>query len=240
MKKILVITLCITFLICLSACSNNQKTDIRQYKEEEITMSYNQMTFRELADILEELGISHISDEVVNEVEGQWNGIPPEVLESMNKMEMLLTNIGRGSCESTNELKSSFHKIYSFDLEVFDFEQMYTLFLQGISSISNNEFEITQINEDTSKVDFEQGTGIQKINFSYNGNPYTFEATVNDDWFDIKMLDFMNQVFREEGNPKQLFFMSDGYQECIIFYCTQDWADMFTEKTGCKLYNKTQ
>lgn len=54
------------------------------------------------------------------------------------------------------------------------------------------------------------------------------------------MLDFMNKVLREEGNTKQLFFMSDGYQECIVFYCTQDWADMFTEKTGCKLYNKTQ
>lgn len=48
----------------------------------------------------------------------------------------------------------------------------------------------------------------------------------------------MNQVFEKEKNLKQLFFMGDGYQECIIFYCTEDWVQLFTKKTGCTLYNK--
>lgn len=196
----------------------------------------NQMTFQEVANILKELGIHGITDEAIRHLEDTWNIMPPEVLDSMNKTAMLLTILGRGSYDYNTGIwtpKSS--QVYSFDVEGHD---RYTIFLQGILSISNNEFEITQILEDTSQVDYNQGTGMQTISFYYNGNPYMCEVEVNHDWFNEKILYFMNEVFEKEKNLKQLFFMGDGYQECIVFYCTEGWAQLFTKKTGCPLYNK--
>lgn len=196
----------------------------------------NQMTFQEVANTLKELGIHGITDEAIKHLEDTWNIMPSEVLDSMNKTAMLLTILGRGSYDYNTGIwipKSS--QVYSFDVEGHD---MYTIFLQGILSINNNEFEITQIVEDTSQVDFNQGTGMQTISFYYNSNPYMCEVEVNYDWFNEKMLYFMNEVFEKEKNIKQLFFMGDGYQECIVFYCTEEWAKIFTEKTGCTLYNK--
>lgn len=202
-------------------------------------MDTKQMTYQEIANVLEELGITHIPTETIQQLEDSWRSTPSEITEHIDKTADLLTHIGRGSYDyATYTWTPTSHQVYSFDMEVDDIGQMYTLFLQGISAISNGEFEITDIVEDTSKVNYEDGTGTQIIHFNCNGNPYTFEATVDYDWFDVNMIDFMNQVLKKEKLSKQLFSTGDGYQECIIFFCTKDWAARFSDKTGCDLSNE--
>ena len=49
------------------------------------------------------------------------------------------------------------------------------------------------------------------------------------------MAEGLNEIIAAEGGSKKLYFASDGYQECIVFYCDKEWADNFEFKTGLKL-----
>lgn len=202
-------------------------------------MADSHENIRKQAEILRELGITPISEELITQIEKSFYNMPDEVKDSLNVTAMLLSCIGSGSFDMKEKAwVPTSDMVYSFDVESFDFTGMYTHFLQGIIAISNNEFEITQIKEDTSGVDFNSGSGIQIIQFCYNGTPYSYKARAMYDWFDEGMLEFMNQVLENEKNPKRLYFMSDGYQECIVFYCTQFWAKRFEKATGCSLQDK--
>lgn len=196
---------------------------------------------REAAAVLGELGIADISERMIVEFERSWNSVPWETRASLDVTTMLLAAVGVGRFNfDTFEWTPTSDMVYSFDVEVFDISRMYTLFLWGIQSISQGEFEITQIREDTGEVDQLSGQGIQTVRFLWDGRECIYHAKADNDWFDMEILDYMNKVLAETGNPKRLYFMSDGYQECIIFYCTEFWAKRFEKKTGCRLYNDTK
>ena len=67
------------------------------------------------------------------------------------------------------------------------------------------------------------------------GNTYTLEGENQDDRFDFEVANQLNRVIMEQGGTQKLYFASDGYQECMVFYCDDDWAKLFYEKTGLKL-----
>lgn len=210
-------------------------------REERVSMAHSRMSYQELAAVLTELGIETVSEKNLEEMEQQYREMPAELYAALDKMKMLLAAIGRGDYDlETGEWTPDSEQIYSFDLEAFDAGNMYTIFLQRIAVISGGELEFNNISEDTGKVNYEQGTGIQTVTFELNGKTYIFEAEVNHDWYDTRILDFLNEILKQEKNGKQLYFMGDGYQECIVFYCTEKWAVQFTEKTGCELYHKTK
>ena len=199
-------------------------------------MITNQMSFQEIANELEKLGIADISKETIKKLEDFWADTPEEFTQDLYKTPLLLTSIGGGSYDYDNHTWTpTSSQVYSFDIEVFDIGQMYTMFMQGISAISGGEFKITHVMEDTSNVDFAEGTGTQIIHFNCNGHSYTYEASVHGDWFDAGMLNFMNDVLEKEDCSKRLYFMMDGGQECIIFLGTADWAAQFTDVTGFPL-----
>lgn len=193
-------------------------------------------SIREAAAVLGELGVATISERMIAEFERSWNSVPWETRDSVDVTTMLLAAVGVGRFNfETFEWTPTSDMVYSFDVEVFDIDRMYTLFLWGIQSISQGEFEITQIQEDTGEVDRLLGRGTQTVRFMCNERPCIYRARVDHDWFDAEILDYMNGVFADMGNPKRLYFMSDGYQECIVFYCTEFWAKRFEKKTGCRL-----
>ncbi len=74
-------------------------------------------------------------------------------------------------------------------------------FMNGVIAISGGEFAITDIEEDTSQVDYDKERGKQILSFKYNGKPYTFEAEFYGDWLDCDVVGFMNDVFAAEGIP---------------------------------------
>lgn len=194
-------------------------------------------TIRECADSLIKLGITGISEDIIKRVEYDFAEVPEFAVDSLNKITLILSRIGDGRYDyNTGVWKSTSSQVYSFDVEVFDIDNMYTLFLQGISSINNNEFVIANINE--SIVDFDDKNGTRKkiIKFCYNDNEYRFETILKGDWFNLEIIAYMNNILEVEDNPKKLFYMDDGYQECIVFYCTEAWAENFNFSTGCKLH----
>ncbi len=198
------------------------------------TMNKEQKSYACIAEILKKYGISGITDEMLNELEEGYAKLPPEIL--FDKTATLLSVLGSGTINyDTWEFTPSENGVYSFDAEVFDVGNMYTNFLRGISAIGGEELVFTDIQEDTSGVDWEEGTGRRTVSFQWNGNSYTLEAEAMSDWFDFSVADELNKIIMAGGNGKQLFFASDGYQECIVFYCDADWAEAFEKETGLSL-----
>ena len=192
-------------------------------------MNTNELSFRELADVLAELGIAEVSQERIEELENVWEKCPEEVLDSLNKMAMLLTEVGHGNYDYTTwTWTPSSNKVYSFDMEAFDVSSMYEIFFRGIQTIGGEKMVFA----DVVQVDNEEDDG-RIVTFRLNGNAYEFTARFGGDWYDMGILSYLNQILDEGG--RKLYFMTDGYQEGIIFYCDAEWAAKFEEKTGCRL-----
>ncbi len=179
---------------------------------------------------LKKLGIdaTAIEDEVI----ASFQDYPPEIAESMNEQNifgMILEYYDlKAQTTATDPDSEQPEMFFAFDFEYMDPETIYTDFLNSFAELTGDEIIITDITEDTNKVDYETGTGTQTVSFQCNGKNYRFDANVQQDWFDSEMLTFMGKVVSDQHTGKNLYVTSDGYQECIIFYQTQEWADRFT------------
>ena len=193
-----------------------------------------QKTYKELAEIMEKYEIQGITDQMIEDLEQDYKAMPPEV--ELNKAAMLLTVLGQGAYDYENMTWTPYaNGVYTFDVEFFNVEKMYTDFLTGVSSLDKEELDFKNIQEDTSQVNWEEGTGKRTVTFEWNNREFTLEAEVYEDWFDVSVANELNKIIKEHGNEKQLFFTSDGYQEGIVFYRDKEWADGFQMETGLEL-----
>lgn len=222
-----------------------QQENIRHSFEDEnynpnvINTNNNDKSYEQLANILRELGITNINNELITQLEDEWKEYPEDIL--IDKMALLLCTIGYGEYDyTTGKWTPSSNKVYSFDMECFDIDNMYQLLFEGISSIGEDELNFSNIIVDTSKVDFDRGIGTQTFQFDLNGKTHVLEGDYYNDWYDIEILDYLNEILENENKAKKLYFMGDGYQSFIVFYCDKEWADLFEEKTGYKLITKTE
>ena len=235
MKKILYFIFFIIFLLfsenpaetSADPSLSGQKTVVRGTDEEEINKA---------VVTLKELGFTEISDELIDHMPEIFNESYYSEWDAQDVMVTLLVFLGEGTYDYDDwSFTPSSTQVYSFDMEVFDIENMYTQFFQGITAINNGEFEITDIQDEMSHMSEELGLGTRKISFRYNQNPYEFRAKVMYDWFDGNIIGYMNKVLKKEKNSKRLYCMTDGYQELIIFYCSEEWAAQFMLSTGFTL-----
>lgn len=182
---------------------------------------------------LQDLGINVLEKE--KEITNSILKMPKNMLEDMDKgniVGLILNYLGVGKYDfEKNTWTPSSEDVYSFDMEVFDINTMYTNFFKGIMQITKGDIDITDIKEDLSQIDFEKGTGLHIVYFKYNGIPYEYQAKSYYDWFDHNIISFMNQVLHEHNIEKSLFMASDGWQNCILFYNTEQWAKKLKETT---------
>lgn len=222
MKKILAWILPV--LLCLGGCGLASGASERE----------TEMTYAELAEIFEKYGISGTTPQIIEELEQADQIRPPEI--ELDKAAQLLTVLGRGDYDYEDMTWAPYENgVYAFDLEVFDVGKMYTDFLNGISALDRKELDFQEIQEDTSQVNWEEGTGKRTVTFLWENEPFTLETKENTDWFDMDVAYQLNQIIREHGKEKQLFFAGDGYQEIFVFYREKDWADAFSKETGLEL-----
>lgn len=179
--------------------------------EESIRTTTDEEEINIAADTLKNLGFTEITDEMIASVHETYNEAYPR------------------------EWTPSSSQVYAFDMEILDVANMYSDFFKGITAINNNEFEITDIEEDMGIGSEDLGIGIRNVTFRYNGTSYQFHAKAMYDWFDGSIIGYMNKVFKKENNPNRLYYMTDGYQELIVFYCSDEWAADFTAATGFTL-----
>lgn len=193
-----------------------------------------EMTIHENIAALQELGIDATS--VEDKMIESFASFPAEIIDSMDAEQingMILTNIdwllySDESAEPSTEPR----QFFCFDMECMEFERMYTIFVNSVAEIAGEDLVFTDIQEDTSQVDYDSGTGVQTISFQCNGKAYQYNASVYNDWFDVGMLTFMNDVISEQSSDKHLYVTSDGYQTCIIFCRTKDWVARLKKSTG--------
>lgn len=134
----------------------------------------------------------------------------------------------------TGEWKPLTDKMYAFDAEVFDVENMYTLCLQGIQAIVR-DIEVTDVTEDLSGMTEEMTSvnypyepmtdGVRSVSFKCNGHEYSVTMTSYGDWINAEFFDFMNQVLEKENCPKRLWLLGDGLdQMAAVIYDSSDNA----------------
>ena len=210
----------------------------RYYKNQQTggsEMNCNEKTYQELAALLEELGITGISNELLKSLEKQWSEFPPEALDSINKLALLLGEISMGQYDfKTGTWTPASDIVYSFDVEALDSGNMYEILFQGIVSIAGDQLQISDVRQDDG-----EGYYDRKVYFTLDGIEYCFQAEFGGDWYDTKILDKLNQILEEQKASRRLWFMTDGYQQVIVFFCEEAWAQEFMEKTGCTLDTKT-
>lgn len=159
--------------------------------------------------------------------------MPSDMLNDFEESQILglvLDNIGMAEYNIENkEYKLFSNSVYSFDTEIMDIDIMYTIFLNFINNLSNNELEVTDISEDNDNMNYEEGTGVKIVSFKLNNDEYKYEAKVQYDWFDIDIISYINKILLENNFKKFLYVASDGWQNCILFYNTEEWAEKFNE-----------
>ncbi|MBO7384950.1 MAG: hypothetical protein J6U63_01260 [Clostridia bacterium] len=138
----------------------------------------------------------------------------------------------------TGEWKPLTDRLYAFDAEVFDYTNMYTLFLQGVQSIAR-DLVFSDIEEDLSGMTeeltwpenpYEPYTdGVRSVSFKCNGHAYSLTLTSMSDWFNVsEFMPFINQVLEKEKLEKRLWFISDGADQMIaVLYDTRENAQSF-------------
>lgn len=161
----------------------------------------------------------------------------PELAELYSEPDYLslLSNEGIGTYDENWNWHPLSQSVYAFSCQSYNSPKMYTEFLRGVESISDGEFSLTHIQENQEEVDFYQSSGSQILTFRYNDHPYYFRSRYMGAWMDCSIIDFMNQGFAKEGNPKRLWCTGDGAQGYIVFYNTEEWAENFEEITGIPL-----
>lgn len=195
--------------------------------------------YRDAADVLREQGITDVDGEAVQgfiaDVEAQdavdW---APE--SRLDCACVLLSTIGFGDYDyDTERWTSTSAQVYAFDAEVYDLAHMYALFLEGVAPLLNGEADFTDISEDDSAADWDSGAGIRTVRFTCGAETYSYDARIDNDWFDTGFFDCVGRALARAGCEKRLVYMFDGGQGYIFFYNTEAWARSFERAVGAQL-----
>lgn len=155
----------------------------------------------------------------------------PEDMDDESVVRILLDVIGRADHRLNGELfAAKRRKLCSFELEVPDADNMYTNFLTNVISVlTGEELTITDIKED------QGGAEAHKVGFQCDGTEYQYHSRYDGDWFDPGIISVVNQALGDRKSEKYILFTTDGYQNCILFYDTEEWAEKFKACIGVAL-----
>lgn len=113
--------------------------------------------------------------------------------------------------------------IYAFDAEVFEVDEMYTLFFRNIAPMIPDA-TFTDITEDLSglteemDMDAEPPTdGTRSVSLRCNGALTTFILKSYGDWFNPDIIDLLNDILLKAGCAGQLHGCEVPMDQCMIF-----------------------
>lgn len=198
----------------------------------------NNMTYLEIAEKLEPLGITGATAEMQTELDEYYGEFYTGLNANYyNKATDLLAWVGAGTYdEYTWEWTPSSNGVYWQDMEVWDVSCMYTDFLKGIAALNPGELSFSEITEDHSEVDYENWTGTIHLSFHLNYQKHEMDIPFDGDWISLEALSEIAKIVQAESNENQLYFASDEGQGILVFYRTPDWAKEFTAITRIHLY----
>ena len=195
------------------------------------------MTDQEIREYLDSVIDGLIALEVVQESERQKliDGIfalPSDMLHDMDKEQivcMLLDDIGCvGYDFEQNKWMPAPNRLYSFDMEV-GLGSIYVDTLMNLRECTDGKIDISDVQEDFSHAEED---GMVGVDFCMNGKQYHYDAKYQYDWFDAGILLYIGSILSQEESDQCLYGCSDGYQNLILFYETQEWIKQFADVTG--------
>lgn len=208
-------------------------SDYEEFMEDYVDTSA--MSFEEIGTMLEELDIP-VDDEVLKKAEYSWNKLDPDEMDFFDKVGFVLSYVGTGSYDSAKKtFRPSSDKVYCFDLENGATDQSLEMFFEGLNAISHKKFKITDVKlKSVSKEDKANGIYKRNIKFKLNDKSCSYDAEIYYDWFDTNLIPYINNILKKQKDANQLYFMVEN-QTCEVFYCSEEWAEKFADKTGCEL-----
>lgn len=244
------ILLCAAAIVLLVGCHDKRKdsgqenaspsdmpsvsdSDYQEFLEDYVDTS--SMSFEEIGTMLGELGIS-ADDEVLKKAEYSWNRLDPDEMDFFDKVGFVLSYVGAGSYDNAKKtFQPSSDKVYCFDLENGATDQSLEMFFEGLNAISHKKFKITDVKlKSVSKEDKKNGVYKRNIKFKLNDKSCSYDAEIYYDWFDTNLISYINNMLKKQKDSNQLYFMVEN-QTCEVFYCSEEWAEEFADKTGCEL-----
>lgn len=147
----------------------------------------------------------------------------------------MLMYLGMGDYDwETFERTPVSDQIYAQDAEVFNVDQMYTEFLEGVDYIIPDA-EFTDIQEDLSGLKYDSyfSEGVRSVSFKCNGNTYEKELASYGDWLNTEIISFVNEVLEKEGCTSHLRVVSDESDQMIMMiYGPRARAEMVSYLIG--------
>lgn len=192
----------------------------------------NNTTFFELAAELEPLGIN-TDGQLVSELDDYSKEYSYPYTNRYNKSLYLLIYSGMGEYDyDTWEWTPSDSGVYWFDAEFMNVSTMYTDLLRGVSALDPEELDFSNIREDHSAVNWEQGTGTITVHFDWRGKTHTIDAAVNSDWIDFTVLVRLCMIISNEEENKALYIASDDGQGYLVLYADSARISAIEKVTG--------
>ena len=147
----------------------------------------------------------------------------------------LLRWTGWGIYDDDGHWQPTSDTVYSFDTELYG-DSLYANFFAGLNAICGGEWVFTDLEEDYTDVDLEEGTGVLHLRFLLNGQMQQIDAQMACDWFDTCVLGCVMAMTADSPGGRRLYALYDGHQAFILLYNTPQWAKRFTSETGCPLF----
>ncbi len=187
-------------------------------------------------EVLESLGLS-VQEEWVESARYYIEEYDMRDQVEGNPYTWLLIDMGAPDYDEEGRIRKYSDEVFWFDFEGFDLSTDYIDILQGMLALSEGSCldGVTDIREDTEKVDWERGTGTVTVSLNWNDTQYRWEVEAYYDWIDGDVLGMLNTLLREADSREFFYATGDDGQGAIVFFCSEDWAQAFTEATGLTL-----
>lgn len=200
-----------------------------------VSEGYQRVPLDEQVEVLESLGL-YVPAEKVESVRNS-NSMGYREYVEQNPYTSFLMSIGAPEHDEDWNVTGYSKDVYWFDFEGFDLSTDYIEILNGMLALAEGSCldEVIDMQEDMTDVDWERGKGKVKVSLTWKGQTYSYQMKVFYDWIDTKVLGIWNPLLEQEGSQKYFYATGDDGQGAIVFFCTEDWAKEFTEKTGLVL-----
>ena len=186
--------------------------------------------------VLKALGLSVDQDQVESLRDFMETYDMQELVEG-NPYTSLLIDMGAPDYDDDLRIVGYSDEVFWFDFEGFDLSTDYIDILNGMLALSQGSCldGVTDIGEDTEKVDWERGTGTVTVSLTLNGAQYQWDMEAYYDWIDGDVLGVFNALLEQEDSQKFFYATGDNGQGAIVFFCTEEWARGFEMATGLEM-----
>ncbi len=201
---------------------------------------YERVSLEEQVEVLKSLGL-HVPEETAASIRNSMVEYGMYDLVEESPYTWLLTDMGAPTYDEEWNVTGYADEVFWFDFEGFDISADYIDVLNGMLALSEGSCldDVTDIQEDVSDADWEKGRGTVTVSLCWKEQIYLYDMEMYNDWIDSEVLGIFNPLLEQEGSQRYFYATGDNGQGAIVFFCTPEWAERFTQKTGLVLEKET-